>query len=305
MQQDSTLFGMGAKILEGVDAESVDLGPLNNLNGTWIGKPFDGWNVIAVPGPQNQNGFTLEVIPYEEKLTFNPVVVAGNRGTFVNGVEQDQSIAGLMYEQIVTSVCDTQFCSDRGFAPGTIIHGETGLMLNVKNFNGGFDIVRLSTIPHGNSVLAMGQSFTGVPPNNDFFGKASTMPTTINGGPPPLGYAETQYFKEQFPDFNQLDPNTFLQKTLGNQKMSAMTTLVFSTENQDGGILNIPFIQQNVKTTKMHSIFWIESMIGSTGEADTLQMQYTQTIELVFPATGTTLPIVWPHVTINTLTKTA
>jgi len=35
------------------------------------------------------------------------------------------------------------------------------------------------------------------------------------------------------------------------------------------------------------------------------QLQYTQTINLVFPPTGSKEPINWPHVTVNTLTKTS
>jgi hypothetical protein len=296
---------MGDRIFEPADeaAAAIDLGPLAQLKGKWTSSGKLGWNVISVPGPANPDGFVLEVIPYSEELTFTPVVQAGNRGPFEsNGTEDNQSITGLLYQQIIKSECDTPFCAQRGFSAGQEIHAERGLLLFIQNFNSGFDIARLSVIPHGNSLLAMGQSFNTPPANNNFFGTALTAPTTLAGIPIP-GYGADQFGHSQFPEFNQNDPNTFLQSTLGEQTIKAMTTLVFSTANEDGGILNIPFITDNVKATQMHGIFWIETIQGLGGNPDFLQLQYTQTINLVFPPTGKTTPVIWPHVTINTLKK--
>ncbi|MNE35482.1 hypothetical protein D3C80_1292430 [compost metagenome] len=73
-----------------------------------------------------------------------------------------------------------------------------------------------------------------------------------------------------------------------------------NTPDADGGILNIPFIQTNVNATKMDATFWIENMKGSKFSQ---VLQYSQTINLVFPATGSAQPIVWPHITINSLVK--
>ncbi|TCJ19610.1 hypothetical protein EPD60_00355 [Flaviaesturariibacter flavus] len=303
MEQTLQQFGMGIKFISETEEDKVDLGPLTALEGTWKSKPGDGWNVIAVPG---QSGFVLEVIPYVETLSFKPVVVALNRGPFAGKTDSTgavQSITGLMYEQIIISDCDTDFCQQRGFAKGTMIHGERGLFLNVKNFNDGFDVVRLATIPHGNALLALGQSSEAVPPNNDFFAVASTKPTLVGGGRLPLGYSDI-YDRPQFPGFNQVDPNTILRSRLGDRKINAMTTLQFSTTHSNGGILNIPFIQQNIDATQMDSIFWIENLDAVSDIAGAgLQLQYTQTINLVFPATGSKAPINWPHVTVNTLIK--
>jgi hypothetical protein len=83
-----------------------------------------------------------------------------------------------------------------------------------------------------------------------------------------------------------------------------MTTLDFSTKNTDGGVLNIPFIQKNIKTTDMEATFWIEELPNPVaGQSNILQLQYTQTINLVFPPTGAKQMVVWPHVTVNTLRK--
>lgn len=307
MNNKLSTFDMGTRILSKEEAAKVDLGPLAGLQGKWVSKPKPamGWNVIAVPGPTSTQGFTLEVIPYEETLTFTPVVTAGNRGPFVDGVQQDQSLAGLMYEQVIHSVCDTDLCKKMGFGVGTEIHAERGIFLHVKNLNSNFEIARLSTIPHGNSVLALGTSVVGVPPDNNFFGKAPIAPRPVPGGKPlGLGYGEFQYEQNpQFPGvFDQSDPNTFLRKTLGNDKLTAMTTLIVSTKNKDGGILNIPFIENNVDATALTAVFWIETIMGANQKKFD-QLQYTQTIDLVFPPTGFNQPIIWPHVTVNTLRK--
>src|ERR1700733_3933317 len=105
---------MGIRILKPEEESTVDLGPLTKLKGSWEGKPFAGWNVISVPGPVTPEGFVFEGLHYKETLSFTPVVTAGNRGPLdASGVEQNQKIAGLLYQQIITSVCDTTLCNGR------------------------------------------------------------------------------------------------------------------------------------------------------------------------------------------------
>lgn len=281
----------GIRLLNEKEAAQVNFGPLTQLQGTWKGQPMQGWNVIAVPGPKD---FILEVIPYEETLTFSPAAIAGNRGPFTNGQENTQNVTGFLYQQIITSACDSDLCKQRGFPSGTEIHAETGLFLYLENDNEGFNIARLSTIPHGNSVLALGN------------GAASTTlqdfipDNTVSPHPNPMfGYDEEQYPSLQFPQFNQQNPNSFLQGVLKAQTLTALTTLDFSTQNATGGILNIPFIQSNINATFLDATFWIETLADNS-----LQLQYTQTINLAFPPTDFPKVMVnWPHVTVNTLQK--
>ncbi|MBC7777807.1 MAG: hypothetical protein H7246_20400 [Phycisphaerae bacterium] len=313
----------GARILSAEEAEQVDLGSLTELMGTWISaaippeKIAQGWNVISIPGP---SGFMYEVIPYTEILTFKPVIAALNKGPIIKGEEVIQEITGLMYEQQIFSACPPDKPCNPQFPAGAQIHAETGFLLNFKqkanpnNPSGGFDFARLATIPHGNSVLALGhasteQATTGEPIGNSFFPKASAQPTSIDGSGPrgqgivPIGYDNIITFPLQFPGvFNdQANPNSFLKDALGDQKIIAMTILQMSTNNINagGGILNIPFIDSNAKATSMDAIFWIETIEGN----NQLQLQYTQTINLVFQPTGSSTSIVWPHITVNTLTK--
>ena len=82
-----------------------------------------------------------------------------------------------MYEQIITSVYGAKHCKDMGFANGTKIHSVSGLTLNVKKINGNLTIVCLSTIPHINSLRALGTSNNIAPANDVFFEVASPSPT--------------------------------------------------------------------------------------------------------------------------------
>jgi len=309
-------FGLGARFVPASELSEVDLGPLKQFVGEWesvvdgttAGTTASGWNFISVPGIKPS--FIFEIIPYREDLKFSAVAVqAGNRGPVINGNQIEQEIFGLFYEQQVTSVCNTPFCDERGFSAGTVIHAETGMFLNVTNVNGGFNIARLSTIPHGNAVLALGGSTVSADPGTTFFPPASTLPFNLDGSPITnlLGYNEIITLDPEFAGvINHTDPNTFLQGSLqsvvGTGSVTTMTTLDMTTNTPDAsaGILNIPFIDTNVKASKMDAIFWLEEI---TGGSESELLQYTQTINLVFPPTGTATPIVWPHITINTLKR--
>ncbi|HEY0608833.1 MAG TPA: heme-binding protein [Chitinophaga sp.] len=311
-------FGMGARFVPADLLTEVDLGPLKQLVGEWESVPLTttdaqgvvqplaaGWNVISVPGGDN---FVFEVIPYRENLKFSAVAVqAGNRGPVLNGTQFDQEIFGLFYEQQIVSVCNTEFCNSRGFSDGTVIHAETGLFLYITNYNGGFTIARLGTVPHGNALLALGASTETSDPGTNFFPSISAKGVNLDGSALAMfGYNDQIIGNPQFKDFNQVDPNIFLQSTLativGSGSITSMTTLDMSTQNPDatGGILNIPFIQSNVTATTMDATFWLENISGGS---ETELLQYSQTINLMFPPVGTVTPIIWPHITISTLRR--
>jgi hypothetical protein len=288
----------GIQILNDKTSGEIDLGPLAKLKGTWTSpaSPNQGWNVIAVPGPPSV-GFVLEIIPYKETLTFSPVVIAGNRGAFINGGEEVQNIVGLLYEQVITSVCDNDACKQRGFPSGTQIHAETGLFLYLTNQAAGFNIARLSTIPHGNSLLALGSSTQTSLPGNAFIPPNSSIPHP-NPNPKVEGYFDRYGQPFLFPNFNTGSPNTFLQNVVAGQQITSLTTLNFSTKNSTGGVLNIPFIQTNINTTQVDATFWIEEL-----QDGIVQLQYSQNINLAFPPTGSKVMVNWPHIAINTLLK--
>ena len=318
MSEQLNKFGMGARFIPASQLDEVDLGPLKQLVGEWetvVLPPVAGttaptpagWNVISVPN--KEKGFIFEVIPYKENLKFSAVAVeAGNRGPILNGNAFDQQITGLFYEQQIISVCDTDFCNARGFANGTVIHAETGLFLYITNYNSGLNLARLGTVPHGNSLMALGKNIESTDPGTTFFPSVSPVAFNLDGSAPGgFGYNENIILAPQFTEFNQVEPNSFLQSTLqqivgATGSVTAMTTLDLTTKNPDatGGILNIPFIESNVRATTMDVTYWLETI---TGGSETELLQYSQTVNLVFPITGSVTPIVWPHISISTLKR--
>ncbi len=147
-----------------------DLGPLKLLPGTWQNLPNlpgRGWNMIALPfatRPDSRLDYRLLLNQYNEELKFTLVDKAvPNRGIIKNpdaSVETDQFVVTLDYEQMITQLIAEDFpvSGDEG-APGIAIHHEPGLWLHMKNeITNNLDIARLGTIPHGDSLLALGTS---------------------------------------------------------------------------------------------------------------------------------------------------
>jgi len=276
-----------------------DLGPLSGLAGTWVGK---GWNMIAVPidsdnprhtvdcpgkTPQKPNeNFCIEVAPYVETLTFTPIgAKVPNRG-----FPKNTFVVGLHYEQLVTDI--------NTLKP---LHIEDGmwLLLDEKEKI----VARLSSIPHGNSVLAIGKSFDIS--GNFNIPKIDGLPVLANPGQA-LGYAEPYFKANDVPPFNPENPNQMLQEVIDKQKLLKTVVLNVSTENE-GGISNIPFIKKNANATSFESTFWIEEVKDAATGGEFLQLQYSQTTDLEFIKDFTSQDaarfIVWPHIDVSTLVK--
>jgi hypothetical protein len=117
------------------------LGLLANLAGTWEG---EGFNLIARPDREGGSPLFLELNPTFETLSFIPISSSiPNRGSEVN----DVTLFGLTYLQ---KVVDT--------LTGGALHIEPGIWIHVPSQDVGTtqSVVRMGTIPHGNSLLAQG-----------------------------------------------------------------------------------------------------------------------------------------------------
>lgn len=319
------------------------LGPLYDFAGVWTNDPFQGWNLIAVPGPpgdvtppsyfNSTHGFILETIPYIETISFKPISVTLNRGEFVPGSgtttgdnQEIQQIGALLYEQRIESAgCNpdnpnydeiTKFFEQRGFAKGTAIHAEQGMLLNIRNFqdDGGesFQIARMGTIPHGNTMLCLGNSTSQSAPDILANG-TNCFPTTVDPSKNlPLDYQVNTYLSPDhslsgypfYPDFIPSSPNQTLINANEGVTFASTNKISLSTLNGTGGLLSIPFVggssATRINTTKMTVDYWLSKIEGSND----LRLQYVQNIDLVFPtAIDPTLPINWPHIGLNTLKR--
>lgn len=267
---------------EGTDEE---LGVLAGLRGAWNG---NGFNLIARPDHQHKKTFSLELNETKEVLEFTSI-----SGQIPNrGSEQDDIFfLGLTYLQRV---------SEASGSGG--LHIEPGIWLNVPETEAPkapASIVRLATIPHGNSLLAQGHGFevAGGPK----ISPASTTPVNAKTGAPidnKLGYLDP-YLTANPPPGIPLqaiaNPNVVLQEAIQGQQISKTDVLLVASE-PIGGIENIPFLQSNATAVKMSAIFWIET-IELEGGGTRLQVQYSQTVILNFAG------INWPHVSVATLVK--
>lgn len=277
-----------------------NLGPLADLDGTWIGT--QGWELIAVPegDPGGPEGFTFIARPYAEVITFTPMGSAPvpNRG----GPAGEMFIYGLVYE---VRICD--------LVTNEPLHLENGMFMNLSQVQGGTPpenpIARSATIPHGDSVLALGTaSEVAGPPD---ITPSSGVPDP--GPEAPLGYTDAWQVEIPSPcdpasKFNPAVPTQVLTDALAGLNVVKTTTLALSTDN-GGGILNIPFVDANANATKFDCVFWIETIEstppGGGEPVQVQQLQYLQQTNIEFlPQFGNPSQLImWPHVNVNTMRK--
>lgn len=259
------------------------LGLLADLAGTWSGA---GFNLIALPNKQHNKSFHLMLNATTETIQFNSIGGAiPNRGS----LQGDINMFGLTYLQRVN---DAQ--THEG------IHIEPGIWLNVPATTAPAapaSIVRQSTIPHGDSLLAQGTAFSV--PGGPQIDPVSSTPT----GPGPdlklLDYLQ-QYTTPTLPPGMKKEYVANMNQALLDdiaQQNIVKTVVLIVKSLPVGGIVNIPFITANANATRMESIFWIETVQRPDG-SQFLQLQYTQTVILNF------LDIDWPHISVATLIRT-
>jgi hypothetical protein len=279
---------------------AVELGPLADLAGVWIGS--QGWELIAVPEgePGGAESFTFIARPYVETVSFTPLgAPVPNRG----GPAGEMFITGLMYEMRIADLVTNE-----------PLHLETGMWLNLSDVQGGSPpdqpIVRSASIPHGDSVLALGTSSNAAGPPD--IQVTSALP---DAGPKVLaGYTDDWLVPIKSPcdpkvTFKPAEPNQVLLEAIAGLNVVNTTTLSVSTDG-GGGILNIPFVDANANATRFACDYWIETIEATppnNGGAPELvqQLQYSQQTNIEFiPQFGNADELImWPHVNVNTLRK--
>ncbi len=271
--------------LGGSAKETVNIfGPLEALIGTWVG--LKGWNLIAVPQQNKGDAFTLLVAPYVETLTIYPL----SSPTPNRGEEIIQQVPTLMYNLSINNAEN-----------GGLMHAENGIWLQLPDCPSDFTVARQASVPHGDSILALGTSSIhhGPPVIPDI----NTVPDT-NGDPNKvLGYKDP-YTSPQIPGFNKVNPNQTLQEAIVGQTITKTTTIQVSTANE-GSVANIPFVKKNTNVTQFEATFWIETVVNPETNETFQQLQYSQTSVLeFFPLYNAPGQLIkWPHVNINTMLK--
>ena len=319
MYNEKLLNDMKSKGRINATATSGDqnLGALSLLPGVWKNLPNlpgHGWNMIALPfaaTPPAPN-YRLLLNQYDEELKFSLVSNAvPNRGICRQGetvVEADQFLVALEYEQSITQVDAIDFpVSGNAGGPGEAIHLEPGLWLQMANqVIDGVDIARLATIPHGDSVLALGNSqiVDGMPVIPDINSLPEGVTQSLEN---PYLLPYKHFHDHPFKGiFDPTVPNELLRKANEGVKIARTTVLSVDTAISTGGIVNIPFIVKQANAVSMRSTFWIQELEDTDDNGNPkLRLQYSQVVMLDFFKRTDGLPglIGWPHISINTMEK--
>ena len=311
------------------------------LRGTWISEA-QGWNLIALP-TATPNQFRLLMNQYGETLNFNRFADLNvpNRGvTQDENSNVDQKIDAIAYEQIVHQRAVDDFPASTTpprAKNGDGIHHEPGFFLQLLSHvttghteedgepNGPevkLKIARQASIPHGNSVLAMGtiETSLGAPKiekedatperikNTDFHKNPYLKPYERFEVNPFFGNVPKTL--AGFPGFFPTNANAILQFANPGSRVKQTTHLHFDTKYRNKQltsipISNIPFVVREANVTEMHADFWImELNKPDESVASEFVMQYSQTVYLEFFDSDEPGKLIrWPHVSINTLRK--
>lgn len=305
-----------------------ELGPLQNLPGTWKSKNT-GWNMIALPfkdAPASATApYRILMNQYEETLTF--AFVDDNVPN--RGVKADQRVATIDYQQQIAQTAADDFPHSGEAGPaGQPIHHEPGLFIWVKdNKTDDIDIARMASIPHGNSVLCLGSStihkgMPDIPPINALplgrFEDLSTPGYDVfdnreDGYLDPYAHYINNPFmgtvtEPTFPGFNPRDMTEILR--FANKGVNIKRTVELSVDSmlEGGGVQNMPFTKREAEPVSMRSTFYIQELDENYKKTKypKLRMQYVQVVMLDFFSPrqdGFPGRAQWAHISINTLEK--
>jgi len=291
------------------------------LIGTWSNMPLPNasngeggtdnplsYNVM--PLPQNPPNYILKNFTYYETVRFesnNDVALpatAPNRGS-----DKLQVPTALFYDQQV-------YFAD-GPGTGSIVHVENGAWLNIRTgdklvgpYGPGIvlqdpnqqpstiTIAKQMSVPHGNSILALG-SFTEP--------KAGplSIPDAPSVLPTPAGLDISSYdqilnkdsdYQNPFPDLTA-NTNKPLQTAVKLINPTHYIEWHVSTANQ-GHAINIPFEQRAANVTAYAASYWL---LSADGGGSYPYLAYTQNITMMFIIKGE--HYTFPHVTSNVVTR--
>jgi len=261
-----------------------------------------------------KDGVILKNLGYFEESTFSVLNgLAPNRGGKIQ-----QQVFVLFYEQRV--YIGKNYGSPEGNI-NTVVHAENGSLLHLVNYDVNdeinnpltppsvisqdqptFPIVKQVSVPHGNSILAVGN-----------FVQSNALPYVPDENTDPVGNV-TQSLQKQYDDASNetgglsKNPNRVLQNfnndifnKLGTGPYTILTTqFTVDTSKGQGNLSNLTFESKNASVTKYVTTFWHVQVNSFTIGRSFQYLQYTQRIELQFK----TFPgVTFIHVDANTLTK--
>lgn len=318
-------------------ASNVALGPLSTLviGETWIGDT--GYNLMVVPNPTQ--GFLVMISPLFETDTFEAVPApVPNRGGSV-GTEQ---IGAIKYVQTVAENVSKNILHEEsgmwmnqtlGTATGPtnyglqMVSGEPASDYVTAN-----PIVRSGTIPHGNTIHATGVARTfdfSTPQSgnvlpyiavNNFQNDGANLqflpvyadnsdPSDLQAAYKTQIAAALKLINSNLPVETFINPISLLNAQANN--LQSVTSLAVTTQDNQGGVINIPFENAFAGPQAFICTFMIEeidnpsfSAVEQSSEDENptyYQIQYLQNIPLLIPKAFNGKDVIFPHWNLNTL----
>ena len=266
------------------------------------------YNVMPLP-QAGGNGYILKNFTLYETVKFNSKNDVAQPATAPNrGDNELQAPTALFYDQ--------QVLFAEGPGMNTVVHVENGAWLNLATeptpldgpYPDGFpgdnppnaaqSIAKQMSVPHGNSILALG-TFDG--PTSG----APTIPDSTSVLPTPAGLDTTPYstLLDNTKDYQNpqpvltVNPNKVLQKAVG---IINPTNFIHWSVNTDpaGHAIDIPFEERAANVTAYSADYWL---LSTDGGSNYTILAYTQNITMKIPIGGVTYD--FPHVTTNVVTK--
>ncbi len=286
-------------VLPAVDS---NLGPLQQMPGTWTGSGFNMiWRPNHTPGQDHflELNLTTETLEIQEIKGNIP-----NRGL----LQDDIFMFGITYLQQIKD-------SNNGAG----LHIEPGIWATVPKTDNPAEVptvVRMASIPHGTTVLAQGTAISVAGP--PIIKPVDITPFVIGNAAKKIKFSESDLatpavFRSPPADLAGItqamvdNPNSVLSAVVAGQKITNTTVLLISSDPATpvvgGGLANTAFLQgapnagPNALAALVTAIFWIETVEDPATGSDILQLQYTQTVLLNFAGLS------WPHVTVATLRR--
>jgi len=306
----------------GLDNTLVQSGiyPLSILSGTWHSAPINltGFNNMPLPYSKVPAKMILKNLGYYEEATYSVLNgLAPNRGG-----EIQQQVFVVFYEQRVYIGKNYGTLSENEGLVNTVVHAENGSLLHLINYKEDdpyyppmnisdsqptFPIIKQVSVPHGNSLLALGNYsiLTTLPDVQD----ENCNPVGLNGTVVPQAvidtythaYAETGGLSQN-PNIVLKQYNDNLKAKYGNRPYTVKTTKfqVDTNANNGGSLTNIPFETKHTSVLSYSTTFWYVEINDGTIHGSFKYLQYTQRIELLM----STVPgVKFIHVDANTLSK--
>jgi hypothetical protein len=235
-----------------------------------------GFNLISLPDKHENKPFRLKLNATQKTLAFNRIgAPIPNRGSGQDDIE----FLGLHCLQLINDAQDH-----------SALHLEPGIWLNVHattDPKADPSVVRMATIPHGDSLLSQGTSITvaGGPKidpvdSTPFTLDPATGARKNDTNPQYLAPFQSTPLPPGKPAGSIANPNLVLTEAIKSRKI-VNTVVLFvsadpvgdingtpvappSTPNDIGGIVNVPFVIKNANANSFSAIFWIETVEQSS-----------------------------------------